>query len=96
MSRPDDIVAYTFRAENLCPTCVKRDVVGHQRAARMWAEDVLDLAADEQGIDRDDESSFDSGDFPKVVFRDQLLVGECCCRCFDRLDEQIAQNRRTP
>lgn len=69
MSHSTDIVAYAYEAEIYCPSCI----------ARMWrrgklrlSEDTLDRAAECIGIDRMDESSFDSGEFPKVVFSDQV------------------------
>jgi hypothetical protein len=77
---PDDIVAYTYRAANYCPRCIVGRLTvnpgdtGHRTTP--WDTDPdtvethLDTLARLGGIDRDDERSFDSGDFPKVVFRD--------------------------
>jgi hypothetical protein len=55
-------------------------------AARdMRAEDLLDQCAGAMAIDREDEYSFDSGDFPKVIFASSVEDGECCGRCGNEL-----------
>jgi hypothetical protein len=61
------IVGYTYRADVWCRACVAsrftlRGYHVHD------SETTLDLAAQRAGIDRRDERSFDSGDFPKVIF----------------------------
>ncbi|WP_301851148.1 hypothetical protein [Rhodococcus pyridinivorans] len=38
----------------------------------MAVEDALDQIAASNGIDRMDERTFDTNDFPKVIFVDQL------------------------
>lgn len=71
-----EIVAYTYNAENWTPAGLIE--VGIREgwlapAARdMAPEDVLDQAQHAEGVDRYDERSFDSGDFPKVIFADSL------------------------
>lgn len=92
MSRPFDIVAYVYRADLYCPECLP-DVM--QRRADLLdvypagfnTEAWLDRCAEVLGIDREDESTFDSDDFPKVVFRDQLEDDERCGRCGRVLEE---------
>lgn len=88
-----DIVAYTYQAETLCPRCVVartvktktlRDYILNEGAdgeVERW----LDSLAKMNGVDRQDEHSFDSGDFPKVVFADQIEDGETCHGCGDEL-----------
>jgi hypothetical protein len=66
-----DIAAYTYQAELVCPRCVLSVADTYYHPSEP-AEDVLDRAARLRGIDREDESSFDSGDFPKVVFASQV------------------------
>jgi hypothetical protein len=39
------------------------------------------IARDWFGIDREDERTFDSDTFPKVVFADQIEGGEYCGGC---------------
>lgn len=84
-----DIVGYTYNAENLCPPCVVKATVKTKttRDAILGddptfdVEGWLDFLAKTQRVDRQDEHSFDSGDFPKVVFNDQLEPDEQCGRC---------------
>lgn len=94
--RLDTIVAYTFRAENLCPTCLLAALpTGPGEAFDGWAlapgvepmsvEDNLDEIAAAFGIDRMDEYSFDSDDFPKVVFAGSVEEDERCTRCDSEL-----------
>ena len=85
------IVGYTFRAETLCPDCtIKALPTGEGQAYDGWAlaegvhmsvEDNLNEIALAFGINRTDEHTFDSDDFPKVVFDVQLLDGETCDHC---------------
>jgi hypothetical protein len=76
-----DIVAYVYQADIHCPAAtarlVERDI--DQRygtyAGRMdyeTVEEYLDRAAKHLGIDRYDEWTYDSNDFPKIVFADQM------------------------
>ena len=69
--RSTDIVAYTYQAELLCPDCVLV-AVDTYHLPNEDAEGALDRAARLRGIDREDESSFDSDEFPKVVFADSI------------------------
>jgi len=76
-----DIVAYTYQAEMICPehivAALPKDVLS-PTAHDMRAEDVLDQVAAYLGIDREDEHSYDSDEFPKVVFLDSLTEGDLC------------------
>ncbi len=65
------IVAYTYQAEQLCPDCVMARFNADGRLGSD-VETVLDWHAKVLGIDRQDEYSFDSGDFPKVIFASQI------------------------
>lgn len=47
----------------------------------MSTEDNLAEIAHAFGIDRMNESSFDSGDFPKVIFASQVEDDEYCGKC---------------
>jgi hypothetical protein len=76
------IVGYSFNAENFCTTCT-RDAWGH---THQTVEQALDDAAQRLAIDRGDESSYDSNDFPKVIFAGQVEDSdERCARCHERL-----------
>ena len=73
-----DIAGYTFQGENYCPGCIIDQLpTGPGQPYDGWAldpgvfapvEDNLDEIAIAFGIDRNDETTFDSGDFPKVIF----------------------------
>lgn len=78
------IVGYTYNAEILCLDCAHRlarrsnpdpapvESLSVEVEMNDWARNV--------GIDRDDEASYDSNDFPKVVFADSVeddACGEC-------------------
>lgn len=81
MAMPFDIVGYTFNADVYCSECILEAVQNAVNNRGFWwpsgptdsattTELVLDWMASEEGINREDEATFDSGDFPKVVFRD--------------------------
>ena len=75
------IVGYTYRAENYTPAGIitalptgeGEQFDGWGDATRtMGAEEFLDGIAQAFGIDRQEEYSFDSNDFPKVIFASQV------------------------
>lgn len=80
------IVAYSFRAELYAPSAILDALpTGEGETYDGWAhpesvkprtleaiEESLRELALSFGIDRDDEHSFDSDDFPKVVFASQI------------------------
>ena len=85
------IVAYTYAADIWCPSCIidqlckdlnissfNYDFVDSELALDMIAEEVL-------SIDRYDEYSFDSDDFPKVVFSTSMDGFEYCSCCHGEL-----------
>lgn len=78
-----DIVGYTFRAENLCVSCTAAAVgwtgAGDQRT-------FIDNAGRLRGVNVDDERSYDSGDWPKVIFDSQVEdPDERCGSCGESL-----------
>lgn len=80
----DDIVGYTFNADIYCADHILRNVPIEEMTNSPYGWDheydiefELDGAARSLGIDRENESSFDSGDFPKVIFRDQAELSGC-------------------
>lgn len=87
--RADTIVGYTYQAEILCTVCTVSAVahVPRTHIATLNPEETLDAHAQVRGIDRLDEDTFDSGDFPKVVFADMLndTPNERCGACGERL-----------
>lgn len=97
MARGFDIIAYQYAADIYCPLCI-RTVAAFQLAAPGEAafmgrpedgdnaEQFLDRWAAKAGVDRIDESTFDSGDFPKVVFASQGEETEHCAECGCEID----------
>lgn len=84
------VIGYTYCADEYCEDCIVRvveikdecDVV----TQLVGAEPVLDALAIERGIDREDEASFDSDDFPKVIGSwHGDMEGRCCGRCGEEL-----------
>lgn len=76
------IVGYTYQAENLCTGCTRT------LALRLGSfgddlndstETLLDRLADVVGVDRFDERSYDSEQFPKVIFDSQVEDAEERC-----------------
>jgi hypothetical protein len=97
-SLPYDIAGYTYNADNYCERHVF-GAMGKRRLPGRTVEESLDTYAAQRGIDRQDERSFDSGDFPKVIFRDQAhdgcnaandyepgQCGDRCGKCGEPLD----------
>lgn len=92
-----DVIAYTFAADIYCPQCINVVVENDTRydgwqlspvdglRPIMATEANLDEIAAAFGIDRADEWSFDSDDFPKVVFDSQIQENEHCGECHEDL-----------
>lgn len=93
------IVAYTFNADLYCPGCIGEALpTGEGEKYDGWAmvkadwmgdvtaEDNLDEIAAAFQIDRADEESFDSGDFPKIVLGADLPEDSTCGMCAGPLD----------
>lgn len=78
MSALWDIVGYAYCADTYCADCIGARLTpnGHNRVTAQSAEALLDALAAGAGVDRENEATFDSGDFPKVLFRDQA-EGRC-------------------
>jgi hypothetical protein len=84
MPKSYDVVAYTYAADIYCEHCIAVRFEREQGPSIFdGAEAILDVRATELGIDRYDESTFDSGDFPKVVFADMLDEDDRCGECGD-------------
>jgi hypothetical protein len=67
----DDITGYVWKGETLCKKCLKAKLLAENKIkpTRKHLETILDTSADSIGIDRQDEWSFDSWNFPKVIFK---------------------------
>jgi hypothetical protein len=100
--KSDYVVGYSLNAENYCDECMRKIALKESLrlgAAMMWgdsgtAEDVIEEWASYACIDRMDETSYDSSEFPKVIFSDQAhdgcsadngyapgQCGDACCNC---------------
>lgn len=66
-----NIVGYTYRADNYLPGALVEQLIAEGRlspgARGMDADEALDQLAAVEGVDREDEYSFDSDEFPKVI-----------------------------
>lgn len=90
-----DVVGYMFNADTYCPDCIVGALpTGEGGAYDGWklasgvvmsTEDNLSEIAYAFQIDRMDERSFDSGDFPKVIFASSVEDDEYCATCGETL-----------
>ncbi len=79
--RVDRVVCYMYEADLYHPHCVL-EVMGLPQGD---PERVLSDEAILRGINRGDEESFDSDEFPKVVFAGYLADEDCCGLCGETL-----------
>lgn len=86
------IVGYTFNADTYCDgECVVDALTAEGAPCDGWGlapggvpmsiEDNLDEIAHAFGIDRRDEHTYDSADFPKVVLSSMVEESEWCAGC---------------
>lgn len=97
-----DIVGYTYKADFYCPKCIAEVFESNQGYTfyddldyfKLHGEQALDYAADVLGIIRDEEATFDSDKFPKVVFRNQVrgLNPDCDPFCKHNRDVERCEN----
>jgi hypothetical protein len=82
------IVGYTFNTENYCVDCTREMFTPENLTipADASTEGVLEAASLARGINRLDESSYDSSEFPKVIFASQIESDEeYCGNCHESL-----------
>ena len=83
------IVGYTYQTENLCTGCTRAFALrlgNFSDDLSDSTEALLDRLAGEVGVDRYDERSYDSEQFPKVIFDSQVEdAEERCGRCSEPL-----------
>lgn len=93
--KTSDIVGYDYNGDTYCRDCIKEVLpTGEDQAYDGWAdatgrmdsEEFLEGIAQAFGIDRGDERTFESGDFPKVVFSSQIEGDENCGKCGRLID----------
>lgn len=82
--------AYTFQADVYCPACMIEVMIDRgdaSPAARdMVSVEVMEQISHAAGVDFDDEYSYDSDDFPKLV-TNEGADGLHCGRCQKDLEE---------
>ena len=84
--RESTIVGYAYMAELWCESCMETLCEGDGEFKPADSETMLDEIASILGVDRQDEYTFDSDDFPKIVTLGHLdfhsnedldVCGEC-------------------
>lgn len=85
-----DIVGYAYGADIACPSCMRTNAALYaeqhgQTSAGMSLPELLAFWADREGINPEDESSYDSEDFPKVIFASQAGDEDSCGECGESL-----------
>ena len=87
MPHATDIVAYVFQAEILCPHCTAKAVAPLMTPSSLQSpHDIIREVGLAHGVNVDDEHTFDSDDFPKVVFRSQIEEPEHCGTCHEEIE----------
>jgi len=88
------VVGYTYKADIWCTNCIIDEVCKDQNID-VFDYDYVDteLALDiivegnaekfHKDFDRYDEHTFDSDEFPKVIFADQIEEDEYCSNCHE-------------
>lgn len=86
-----DIIGYTYKADIYCPGCIIGEMIDDypEQLSQLeigWnnTEDDLAAFAKALGIDWENYHSFDTDDFPKVIFADQD-EDDYCCKCNTKL-----------
>lgn len=78
-----DIAGYSYQAQLICKECARRlarrSNPDPAPVPSLRAEDELRDWARSIGLDREEEDTFDSGDFPKVVFWSEVPAGDFSC-----------------
>jgi hypothetical protein len=87
--RSDELAAYLYRADLYCPACVIEAMIATRDASPaardMPTEAVFDQCAEAMVVNRGDETSYGSDEFPKAVFLDALDNDDRCAACQDLL-----------
>lgn len=88
--RSYDVVAYTYKADLICPACILDALPDAWEVDKVRASDIeaaLHIIAQAQEVDYDNGTTYDSGEFPKVVFRDQVEDRDVCGECFGKFED---------
>jgi hypothetical protein len=88
-----DLVGYTYRADTYCPKCIEDFAeIAIFVLDPNYDEILLDpisVWAKLAKIDMEDEHSYDSYEFPKVILADQVEFAEYCGGCHNPLIEGL-------
>lgn len=82
-----DIIGYVYKADTYCPACTVSEVRVDYNINTLYTgneEKQLRQMAWDLGIEYDDEYSYDSDNFPKVIFADQN-EDDYCGSCHEPL-----------
>jgi len=82
----DRIGAYVHAADIYCPGCTHAQWATDDTQPHEDVEDVLTKAALRMGVDILDEYSYDSDNFPKIVFAHDMEDTEICGECHERIE----------
>jgi hypothetical protein len=85
-----DPIAYLFRGETFCPVCIHDLFVPYELAddPRHSTEEILDRVARDRGINRHDEKTFRSREFPQPLYVADVTSADVCFFCGMRLLEE--------
>lgn len=83
MTGSTKIAAYFYGEKPLCSSCVRDIVIPYYLVhnTNRSTESILSEVAQEHGINRNDEASFHSHEFPKPILKPDLIDGEKCFVC---------------
>ena len=93
------IAGYTYNTDNYCPGCIVGQLTTNpgdthhgEHPSTTDPEQHLDLLARlaTPPVDRADETTYDSGDFPKVILPSQVTWRDQCGNCGAYLDDNSA------
>lgn len=90
MGQPFDIVGYVYKADTWCEECVLHEAVADYGASHFLltsknVEYSLEVLGKRKGINTEDEYSYDSDEFPKVMFRESEGL-DFCANCGELLE----------
>lgn len=89
--KTDDPIGYTYKAEEVCDVClpitIQRGGLGHNPIPKETVWEFVQIIATYQHVNIEDESSYDSGDFPKPIWP-WMETKSCCALCREPLDEE--------
>ena len=76
------IAGYIYKADIYCPTCAMETYAkAHNTLIVDPPESFFDQQANLAGVDREEETSFDSDEFPKMVFTWDASNQDTCGKC---------------